>query len=187
MEGPSSGSLVQRFRSIVFLASLAYAFTVLHALQYSMQNHDDSNSQTPQLDDYSALSSTHDTPATTTSAETVEKNKRWTDQEIELLLNYVERNSILTTQRGLNLKKSEFRGASNMIKTKDPTQCHSKWGRVGVFVISENFIILIYYYHSYVLPTKRFHSGTRSLDAVFILIMVPTYEPQVKSRFLKIG
>ena len=98
MEGPS---LVQCFHFIISLVSLAYTFTVLHAIQYSMQNHDDSTTQNPQghdLTHYSALSSTHDTLATTSTVGTAEKTSGWwTEQEIDLLLNYVERNSILTT------------------------------------------------------------------------------------------
>ena len=141
MEG--SPSLVQRFRSIVCLASLTYTFTVLHAIQYSMQNHD-STTQNPQEPDsesthYSALSSTHDTLATSSSAGTSEKTSRWTDQEISLLLDYVEQNSLLNTRRGINLKKAEFTKASIMIKSKDRGQCQYKWGHVGIFVIIEDF------------------------------------------------
>jgi hypothetical protein len=142
MEGPS-GSLVQRFRFIISLASLAYTFTVLHAIQYSMQNPDDSTTRNlPDHDstDYSTLSSTNDTLATTSTAGTTEKsNKRWSVQEINLLLDYIERNSILTTARGLNLKKSEYKKASEMVKTRDAVQCQRKWANVGgIFVINED-------------------------------------------------
>jgi PKD repeat protein len=125
-------SLIQRFRYILSIASLAYTFTILHAIQYSMQDHDDNDSttQNPDLTQYSASSSTHDTPATTSTAGTAEKTTgRWTDQEIDLLLNYVEGNCILTTARGITLKKSDFNKAHDMVKTKDATQCHYKWGR----------------------------------------------------------
>ena len=103
MEGPS---LVQCFCFIISLAPLAYTFTVLHTIQYSMQNHDNSTTQNPQdhdLTDYSALSSTHDTLANTINVRTAEKTSGWwTKQEINLLLNYVERNSILTTASRLS-------------------------------------------------------------------------------------
>ena len=70
-------SLVQCFCSLVLLASLAYTFTILHAIQYSMLNHDDSTTtQNPQDHDsthYSALSSTNDTLATPSTAGTAEK------------------------------------------------------------------------------------------------------------------
>jgi hypothetical protein len=139
MEGPS---LVQQFRSIVSLASLAYIFTVLHSIQYTMRNLDDSTNQNPQDHDsthHSALSSTNDTLATTSTSGTAEKTSgRWTEHEIDLLLSYVEQNSILTTARGLNLKKSEFNKARDTIKSKDPGQCHYKWGNVGIFVINDD-------------------------------------------------
>ena len=65
-------SLVQCFCSLVLLASLAYTFTILHAIQYSMLNHDDSTTtQNPQdhdLTHYSALSSTNNTLATPSTA-----------------------------------------------------------------------------------------------------------------------
>ena len=140
MEGPP---LVQQFRSIILLASLAYTFTNLHAIQYSMQNHDDSaesTTQNQQDNDSSALLSTRDTLATTSTTETAEKaSGRWTDQEVYLLLDFVEQNSILTTARGLNLKKSEFNRARDKVKSKDAAQCHYKWGRVSTtFLINED-------------------------------------------------
>jgi PKD repeat protein len=82
-----------------------------------MQDHDDNNSttQNPQdhdLTQYSASSSTHDTPATTSTAGTAEKTTgQWTEQEINLFLNYVKENCILTTARDLNMKRSEFNKA----------------------------------------------------------------------------
>jgi hypothetical protein len=134
---------VQRFRYIVSLASLAYTFTVLHAIQYSMDDHHDdgSTTQNPQDHDstnHSTLSSTNDTLATTSVVETAEKSsKQWTEHEIDLLLQYVEQNCVLTTPRGLNLKKTDFNRASNMIKTKDAGQCKYKWGSVSIFIIDK--------------------------------------------------
>ena len=81
-------SIVQCFHSLVFLASLAYTITILHTIQYSMLNHDDSTTtQNPQdhdLTHYSALSSTNDTMATPSTAGSAEKTGgRWNDQEIK--------------------------------------------------------------------------------------------------------
>lgn len=138
MEGPS---LVQRFRYIVSLASLAYTFTILHAIQYSMQaqgqepQDDDPQSMTEDYSTHrSASLSTHDTPATTSAAGTSEKtSNRWTDQEINLLITYVEGNCVLTTKRGSILKKSQFNKASGFISLKDAGQCQYKWGHVRIF------------------------------------------------------
>jgi hypothetical protein len=106
-----------------------------------MDDHDDSTAQNPQDHDsthHSTLSSTNDTLATTSVVETAEKSsKQWTEHEIDLLLQYVEQNCILTTPRGLNLKKTDFNRASNMIKTKDAGQCKYKWGSVSIFIIDK--------------------------------------------------
>jgi hypothetical protein len=59
--------------------------------------------------------------------------------EIHLLLDYVEANCVLTTVRGLNLKKVHFNKARDMVKTKDAGQCHYKWGHVHLFFISNVF------------------------------------------------
>lgn len=144
MEGPL---LVQRFRYIISLASLAYTFTILHALQYSMQDrHDDDNNSTtqaqnPQLEAHDSThhSATHNTLATTSTSGTAEKTSgRWTEQEINLLLSYVEENCVLTSAKGLSLKKSEFNRAREIVKSKDAAQCHYKWGHVSiVFVIKK--------------------------------------------------
>ena len=137
-------SLIQCFRYIISLASLAYTFTILHTIQYSMQDHDDDNStsrnlQYHDLTHHSASSSSHDALATTSTAGTSEKTSgRWTEQEINLLLNYVEGNCVLTTTRGLSLKKSDFNRACDMVKSKDAAQCHYKWGHVCIFVINED-------------------------------------------------
>ena len=96
------------------------------------------------LSDHSALTSTHDTqPTTTSTSESIKKtSSQWTDNEITLLLNYVESNCTLTTAKGLTLKKSEFNKACATVKSKDATQCHYKWGQVCVFQV-----IIIYYLH----------------------------------------
>ena len=137
MDGPS---LVQRFHSLVLLASLAYTFTILHAIQYSMLNHDDSTTtQNPQTHDsthYSASSSTNDTLAASNTAGSAEKTGgQWNNQETNLLLNYVERNCTLMTSRGTNLKKYDFNKAHDMVKSKDAAQCHYKWGHVSTFTL----------------------------------------------------
>jgi hypothetical protein len=144
-------TLIRRFRHIISLASLAYAFTILHTIQYSMRDHDnldhdnlndDGDTTTAQTSgDHDATnfsaSSTHNTvntpTASTRASENLEKTSKWSEAEVELLLNYVEANCILTTARGLNLKKSEFNRASAVVRTKDSSQCHYKWGNVGIF------------------------------------------------------
>ena len=80
---------------------------------------------------YSDYTSIHDTsnPADT-SSNSGKANGRWTDQEISLLLDYIEENCSLHTPRGLNLKKSQFNKARDTVKSKDASQCHYKWGHV---------------------------------------------------------
>ena len=142
------------FRYITSLASLAYTFTVLHTIQYSMRKPASAETDnTPQ--DYESMNltnpsesscvtstgtgtGTRDSLATTSMplAETTaseKSNSRWTEHEVKLLLDYVEANCTLTTGRGLNLKKSEFSKARAMIKSKDASQCHYKWGHVRIF------------------------------------------------------
>jgi hypothetical protein len=80
-------SLLQQFRHIISFASLAYTFTTLHTIQYSMRDHsqaDNNNNTTaqttedPDLTTFSASSSTHDTPASIIT-ENIEKSiGRWT-------------------------------------------------------------------------------------------------------------
>lgn len=144
-------TLLQRFHSITSLASLAYTFTALHTIQYAMRDHNNdttTTTQPPQLDhdltNPSASSSTaHYTLASTSTSENLDKTSGWwTKNEIKLLLDYVEGNCILTTMRGLNLKKSEFNKAHDMVKSKDANQCHYKWNHVCIFIIHDGF------YHS---------------------------------------
>jgi hypothetical protein len=150
--------LLERFRYITSIASLAYTFTVLHTLQYSMRDHtrNDNNAQpaqTPQDHDSTNQStSTHNSPATgTTSAIEPEKSgsqNLWSENEVKLLLDYVEANCVLTTARGLNLKKQEFNKAQAVVKTKTAAQCLYKWGtyvfssKLSIKVLSLTFHIL---------------------------------------------
>jgi hypothetical protein len=98
-------TLIQCFHHIISLASLAYTFTVLHTIQYSMWNHGDNDNDAPaqtagdyESTNFSASSSTHNTPATASTSENIEKTSgQWTKNEIKLLLNYVEANCVLTT------------------------------------------------------------------------------------------
>jgi hypothetical protein len=135
--------LVPYFRNILSLASLAYTFSGIHAIQYSMLNHDmdiddpaDLILQDNDFASHSGSTSTHNHPtvADTSQASSLEKTSRWTDHEITLLLDYVEASCTLTTARGLSLKKSEFNKARNTVKSKDSSQCHYKWGHVRVLL-----------------------------------------------------
>ena len=113
-----------------------------------MRDHDIDNdittsTQPPQLDcstNPSALSSAHDTPTTSTSKNLEKTSGQWTETEINLLLDFVEGNCILTTARGLNLKKSEFNKAHTIVKSKDVNQCHYKWGHVHILLSMLIFI-----------------------------------------------
>jgi len=108
-----------------------------------MQDHDDNDITTQDHDpsNHSASTSTHNTqPATTSTSESIKKTSgRWTDNEIKLLLDYVESNCTLTTARGLTLKKSEFNKAHATVKSKDAMQCHYKWGQVRILIINARF------------------------------------------------
>lgn len=144
-------SLIQCFREIISLASLAYAFSSIHAIQYSMLDHnmdttddtDDQNLQDNDMASHSGSTSTgtHNPPTIPNTSSSSEKTSgRWTDDEIHLLLDYVSVNCTLNTPRGLSLKKSEFNKARNIVKSKDPSQCHYKWNHVRVQFIDEVFI-----------------------------------------------
>jgi hypothetical protein len=105
-----------------------------------MQDHDDNDTITQDHDPLnqssaSTQTSTHNTqPATTSTSK--KTSGRWTDNEIKLLLDYVESNCTLTTARGLTLKKSEFNKAHATVKSKDATQCHYKWAQVRILIIN---------------------------------------------------
>jgi hypothetical protein len=69
-------TLIQHFRHIISFASLAYTFTTLHTIQYSMRDHCDNNNTTAQdhnSTNFSASSSTQDTPASVSTSENIEK------------------------------------------------------------------------------------------------------------------
>ena len=142
-------TLIRQFRQVVSLASLACVFSGIHTIQYSLLDHnmmDDSNLQENDSASYSGFTSTPDTisnpadtsnPANTsnpgdTSSNSGKASGRWTDQEITLLLDYVETHCSLNTPRGLNLKKTQFNKARDMVKSKDASQCHYKWGHVNI-------------------------------------------------------
>ena len=63
---------------------------------------------------------------------------RWTDQETSLLLDYIEAHCPLNTSRGFNLKKSQFNKARDVVKSKDASQCHYKWGHVRILHILDS-------------------------------------------------
>ncbi len=147
-------SLIQCFRNAIWLASLAYIFTTLHTIQYSMQGHTDNGSykttaQNPQDDNTitrnppdnasPTSSSMHNILATASTVESEKTSGCWTMDEIHLLLDYVKANCVLTTVRGLNLKKVHFNKARDTVKSKDTGQCHYKWGHVNVFIINKVF------------------------------------------------
>jgi hypothetical protein len=118
-------SLTEPFRNIITLASLAYTFTTIHTLQYYMRNLNNDTNAPNLLDNESiALSSVQNAPAATGIVE--KTSGRWRDSEIKLLLHYVETKCTLTTASGLSLKKSQFNGAHEIVKTKNRDQCHCK-------------------------------------------------------------
>src|SRR5438270_13606518 len=108
-------SLIWHFHQIISLASLAYIFTTIHAIQYSIRDHevDDIDSTSPNPQDmtdsteshHSASSATHNLPQTATASNTKSSERtsgRWTNDEMALLLKFVRDNCVLTTTRGLN-------------------------------------------------------------------------------------
>ena len=126
-------TLIRQFRQVVSLASLACVFSGIHTIQYSLLDHDmmdDSNLQESDSASYSGFTSTPDTisnPADTsnpgnTSSNSGKASGRWTDQEITLLLDYVETHCSLNTLRGLNLKKTQF----NKVLNTDPSESERK-------------------------------------------------------------
>ena len=123
--------------------SLAYTFTAIHTLQYSMHDHDNDTTTTRNPEDNESMVSSSIPAAASTTGSVEKTSRRWTDDEVKLLLGYVEANCILTTARGFNLKKSDFNKARNTVKTKDPSQCHYKWGHVHISVIDEDTYCLL--------------------------------------------
>jgi len=110
-----------------------------------MRNHEDDN-PAPQPegdanDDNVTTTPSQNTPSIAASSSSninaTSTSGRWSPDEIQLLLDYVEANCVFTAAKGINLKKSEFKGAHDVVKTKTATQCHYKWGHVSVFVIAD--------------------------------------------------
>ncbi len=144
--------LVQQFREIVSLASIAYTLTTLQVISAAINNPDslrlvepiddhyhNSDMETESVTGMSTASTASATSNTTPpSAGTTEQrtNRYWTHDEILLLLDHVEKCCTLTTARGTNLKASEFRQASTTIKTRTASQCHYKWGQVRRFLFN---------------------------------------------------
>ena len=109
-----------------------------------MRDHDNINNQLLQPDHDSigpsaSSSAAHDTLTTTTSENLEKTSGRWTKNKITLLLDYVKKNCILTTARGLNLKKLEFNKARTVVKSKDANECHYKCGHVHIVINYINF------------------------------------------------
>jgi hypothetical protein len=120
--------LVQ-FRLIVSLASLAYVFSAIHAIQYSALQVDDDSGSDSDMDENNTVNT--EDPADTSG----KTSGRWTDQEISLLLDYIEAKGLLNTTRGLTLKKAQFTQAHEFVKSKDAMQCQYKWGHVRIRMI----------------------------------------------------
>ena len=90
-------TLRQQFHNVVSLASLAYIFSGIHAIQYSLLDHnmDDydiedhtvANLQQNAWTSHSDFTSTHDTfnPPNTSTSNSGKINECWMDQEITLL------------------------------------------------------------------------------------------------------
>jgi hypothetical protein len=147
-------TLIRQFRHVVSLASLACVFSGIHTIQYSLLVHDimddiedcslqENDSTSPSHSGFISTPDTVSNPADTshpantsnpgdTSSNSGKASGRWTDQEITLLLDYVETHCSLNTPRGLNLKKTQFNKARDTVKSKDASQCHYKWGHVRI-------------------------------------------------------
>ena len=180
-------TLRQQFRHVVSLASLAYIFSCIHAIQYSLLDHDmDDNSTSNQETSHSDFTSTHDTsyPADTSSnSGKANTTGRWTDQEITLLLDYIEAHCPLSTSRGLSLKKTQFNKARDTVKSKDASQCHYKWGHVRIsHCLGFKFISLISY-ESFVGFSRPFLFGIRSPAVDGMMTMVSTHGLRLRGRF----
>ena len=192
-------TLRQQFCNVVSLASLAYIFSGIHAIQYSLLDHnmDDydiedhtaANLQQNASTSHSDFTSTHDTsnPANTSTSNSGKMLGRWTDQEITLLLDYVEAHCPFNTLRGINLKKTQFNKARDTVKTKDSSQCHYKWGHVRIHIIIEGLFISLILYESFVGSTRPSHFGIRSLVVHGMRTMVSMHRLRRRSRFSMSG
>lgn len=129
-------TLLRQFRQAVSLASLAFVFSAIHAIQYSLLDSDYDMEDHPQETSHSDTSTHADTsnPAADTSSnsEKASASGRWTDQEISRLLDYVEANCPTNASNGVSLKKTHFNKASDTVKSKNASQCHYKWGHVCI-------------------------------------------------------
>jgi hypothetical protein len=128
-----TNTLLRRFRHIVSLASLAYIFSAIHAIQFSLLDinmDDDTGNNTVDTgsEDQSGWQNSDfiSTNETSSNSGKTKDSGRWTDREISLLLDYVEAHCPLNTKKGLNLTKTQFNKAGETIKSKDYNQCHYK-------------------------------------------------------------
>jgi len=155
---------LRQFHNVVSLASLAYIFSGIHAIQFSLRNlntdsdYDSDSESDSDMDtgdntedpthpshsrdaphsDFTPTSSNPADISTSTSnpgKANASASGRWTDQEISLLLDYIEGNCPLTTSRGIGLKKTHFNKAHETIKSKGASQCHYKWKNVSNYVV----------------------------------------------------
>ena len=143
-----TNTLMRHFRNVVSLASLAYIFSGIHAIQYSLlqleaasdYNMDDSDTgnNNHNLQEPGNASSSHTSNPADTSSNSWKASGCWTDQETSLLLDYVEAHCPLNTSRGLNLKKTHFNKAREVVKSKDASQCYYKWGHVHMLHILDS-------------------------------------------------
>lgn len=126
--------LIQRFRYILSLSSFAYVFNTLHTIQYEMQQDHDEDDTPTQAYDYPQSPQ----PVSTSTSESIKTTGRWTDDEIRLLLDYVESNFTFTSAGGSSLGRDSFKNA-HALKTKDSNQCQYKWRQVCILIINIGF------------------------------------------------
>ena len=183
-------TLVQQFRHVVSLASLAYIFSGIHAIEYSSVDYDMDSVDTEDHNHSTSHSGFTSTPDTSNPADTASSSGkasgRWTDQEITLLLDYVEAHCNLNTARGLNLKKTEFNKAHDTVKSKDASQCHYKWGHVCIYTIYKVYLTDLVL-KSFARSTSPSLFGTRSLAVDGTTIMVSMQGLWLRNRSLRNG
>jgi len=151
--------LTKQFRNVVSLASLAFIFSSIHALQYSLRDYDTGTSMddTENPQDTVGASTSHSNFTSTPSQDTTQASTsnpaefsstgksgkaaaasgRWSDLEITQLLDYIQEHCSLNTSSGLSLKKTCFNQASDTLKSKTAAQCRNKWNNVRIFIINE--------------------------------------------------
>lgn len=183
---------MQQFRHVVSLASLAYIFSGIHALQYSLLDSDtdydmnDNNLTNLQQDastsqsDFTSFHDTHTSNPANISSSSGKTSGRWTDQEIALLLDYVEAHCPFNSAKGVNLKKTHFNKARDTIKSKDAAQCHYKWNNVCISAIYKGLSYLRYgRFVGFITPSLV---GIKNLEVVGMINMVSMHGPQLKKR-----